>query len=106
MKILFAAHGNPSRTPGGIETYARCIAPALVDLGHEVHLLWLGFGQGVHDGREGGVTVHLRPWRGPRALGRAVGLPHSWARIRVALAAKAALTQIGRRFDVIEAPEW
>ena len=87
--------------PGGIGTYTRTAAHALVARGHEVHIL-LGREQKGSDGADGPVQIHIRrDFRLPVLARWLEGLGKScsfaWA-----------LFVLNRRyrFDVVEIPNW
>ena len=103
MRICFATHEYPGRTPytGGIGFQFAALAPALARAGHEVHVVGLSAGATVED-TEDGVELHLLARRNP-LRGRAATLwvvePLGWAR--------AVQTEIARlgRFDAVYAAE-
>lgn len=106
MRVLLLSQEFPPETGwGGIGTYTGLIAPALVRQGAEVHVLSVVRGQTHDDRLVDGVYVHRRGLPRPRGIGRVTRMPHSWARLSLALAVVRQARGLGR-FDVVESPEW
>jgi glycosyltransferase involved in cell wall biosynthesis len=102
MKILFVSIEYPPETPDGIGSYVAEIGPALVERGHEVHVLSCLPGQSARDCVDRGVHVHRRSESG-FTTARA---PKATERLRHALACRLEAGRLGVAFDVVEAPDW
>jgi glycogen synthase len=107
MRVLLVSQEFPPETGwGGIGTYLGIIAPALARVGAEVHVLSVVEGQPRSMRVTEGVHVHRAPLRRPRGVGRALGLPVTWARFSGAVGVALEHRRLGIRFDVCECPEW
>jgi glycogen synthase len=108
MRILFLSREYPPETAwGGIASYLACLAPALVERGHEVHVLSCVTGQQPSDRDDRGVSVHRRPritTRVPYHVQRYGDAAVD--RLRTAISCYLELPRLGTDFDVVEAPDW
>src|SRR5215210_2624545 len=87
MRVLLVSQEFPPETGwGGIGTYVKLIAPALVRAGAEVHVLSVVKGQARSRKVIDGVRVHRAPLRRPPAIGRVLRLPLTWRRVSLAAA--------------------
>lgn len=105
MRIAFLSAEYPPDTDG-IGAYVSSIAPALVEAGHEVHVLSCVPGQASADEIDRGVHVHRRPRPGVRGLARLLRSPVAAERIAQALACRRELRGLGLPFTVVEAPDY
>ena len=101
MRLLLISAEYPPVTDG-IGTYVASLAPALVALGHEVHVLSCRAGQAAEDVEDRGVRLHRR---GLLALPAPARLAPVSDRLRAAASAALEARRLGR-FDAIEAPDW
>lgn len=130
MKLLFLNRGGfPPHVLGGIGPYLACLTPALVQRGHEVHVLCCFADQAPADEIYEGVHIHRRPEVVRTVSGRPSPLSHRLkqiaayrsgyrrlepklqslyvhSRLVAATAILREFRQLGERFDVIESPEW
>lgn len=116
MRVLFSSQEYPPETGwGGIGTYLGIIAPALVRMGVEVHVLSVVEGQAHSDTLREGVHLHRRPLVRPRGVGRLTRLPEVWDRLSTAAGVRREIAVLVRSlggndpaevFDVVEVPEW
>lgn len=105
MRIGFLSQEYPPFGPtGGIGSYSSVIAPALVDRGHEVHVVSC-HGRESRDAVRAGVHVHVRPRRRIPLIGSLARISQTHDRLASARSAARALAGLGE-FDVIESPEW
>jgi glycogen synthase len=103
--LLLAKEFSDSVPGGGIRSYTGCLGPALVELGHEVHVLSCNRGQQREDYFDRGMHVHLRPEPPFRGAGRAFRLPSVASRLNTAFSNLSEARRLGG-FDVAEAPDW
>ena len=101
MRLLLISAEYPPVTDG-IGTYVASLAPALVALGHEVHVLSCRAGQAAEDVEDRGVRLHRR---GLLPLPAPARLAPVRDRLRAAASAAREARRLGR-FDAIEAPDW
>ena len=110
LKILFLSMEYPPETGwGGIGSYVAIIAPALVEIGNEVHVLSCVPGQKHSDTIDRGVHVHRRPQVAFRSLARLNWIlrkPDFLARVRTGVSTYLGYRALDIHFDVIEYPEW
>lgn len=107
MRLLLVSHEYPPETGwGGIGTYAGTIAPALAELGAEVHVLAVGHVQSASSRAVDGVRVHRVPLRARPVIGRLMRLPETWRRATLAVGAARASRRLDAAFDVCEAADW
>jgi glycogen(starch) synthase len=108
VRVLLASQEMPPETGwGGIGTYIANLAPALADAGADVHVLSVVPGQPRSDRQmQSGMTVHRRPLRRPRGVGRVSRLDETWERLSVGVGVDRELRALGITPDVVEAPEW
>lgn len=108
MRVLLVSQEFPPETHwGGIATYLGILAPALVRIGAEVHVLSVVPGQARSSvTRPDGVTVHRTPLHRPRGVGRATGLVETWGRLSLAWNVAREVRRLGLAFDVIEGTAW
>lgn len=78
MKICFVSAEYPPFTVGGAGVYAKNLSYELAKLGHEVHVISLGFDRGVRDSIEDDVLVHRVPVLNKPFL----KIPFYWLRLR------------------------
>jgi glycogen synthase len=106
MRTLLIYKEFPPLSPsGGIGTYARILAGALVESGIDTHVLCVDPGLARGEVSLDGVTVHTAPLIQPRGVGRLTGLPATWGRLTHAASVALAFRRLGLHFDVVEAPE-
>jgi glycogen(starch) synthase len=110
LRILFVSAEYPPETGGGgIGSYVASIAPALVKLGHEVHVLSCVPGQENRDYFDNGVHIHRRKriWiRGLGLVSRWLNLTGIHARLLLGLSTFIEHRRLGIMFDVLEYPDW
>lgn len=107
MRVLLISQEYPPETHwGGIGTYAGTVAPELVRLGAEVHVLSVVRGQPNSDVVRDGVHVHRRPLRRIPRLGQMLRFPETVNRLTLALNAVREMRRLAVAFDVVECPEW
>jgi glycogen synthase len=106
LRVLLVSREYPPETGGGgIGSYAELMARALVERGHEVHVLSCVEGQADEDVMRAGVHLHRRGVsRFLRKIRRR--FPGTAARIEGGVARSLAARRIGTEFDVVEAPDW
>jgi glycogen synthase len=105
MRILFVSQEVPPETGwGGIGTYVDVLSGALVERGHDVHVLSVVDGQPASVVRRGGVTIHR--FAVPAARDPTRRLPQSWRRLLLAVSVRRLVAKLEPRPDVVEAPEW
>lgn len=116
LRILFLCGDYPpGSSSGGIASYVADLAPALVDRGHDVHVLAVAPNSEHRDYVEStGVKVHRRgeglreaTMRSARSAiaRRLLSLP-AVARLRRAAACRRHVDALALGADVIEAPDW
>lgn len=91
---------------GGIGAYVACLAPALAERGHEVHVLSCVREQAHRDYRDGEVFIHRRGQKRLRGLSRLLRAPGAATRIQAALSCWLEYRRLQIDFDVIEVPDW
>lgn len=108
MRIAYITSQYPPDGIGGIGTYVRTVATVLAEDGHDVTVICATRDQRRSSTVEYGVRVERFPAAGPAWLWKRVVLPRQTFRVRIhaAVSSAWALWRLGRRFDVIEAPEW
>jgi glycosyltransferase involved in cell wall biosynthesis len=106
LKILILSSEVVPERAGGIATYTSTIAPALVARGHDVHVLSCAPEHSRRDDKVDGVWWHRRHLIGGERFPNLDRYRQSALRLATALSCLKALGSIGRRFDVIESPEW
>jgi glycogen(starch) synthase len=109
VRILFLSMEYPPETGGGgIGSYVATIAPALVERGHEVHVLSCVPGQAATDTVDRGVWIHRRGQVRVKGSSRVLRrfMPNTVPRVLTALSTRAQYRRLGIQFDVVEAPEW
>lgn len=106
MRILFVSREYPPDTGGGgIGSYVASVAPALAQLGHDIHVLSCAPGQEERDvWVADGVTVHRRAAVRLRGARRVLGKPAA-LRVEAALSVWRQHRRLGS-FDVVEVPDW
>lgn len=108
MRVAFVTLQYPPHGVGGIGSYVQAVATALAAAGHDVTVVCAARDQERSTTVEAGVLVERSDVLGPAWLRDRVVLPRQTARMRLlhALSGAWALRRTGRRFDVVEAPEW
>jgi len=106
VRILFLSQQYPPETGGGgIGSYVSCIAPALAERGHNVHVLSCFGGQQERDYLDGRVHIHRRGVVRIRGLGRIFRWPDARNRLLLGLTNYYWQRRLGE-FDIIEYPDW
>lgn len=107
LRILFlCSEFSPRNLWGGMETYVFSLGPALVERGHEVHLLSCAPDHEDRDYVDRGIHVHLRNRLKIPFVGRVLRAPMTIRRILNAISMHLAVGKIDTAFDVVEYPEW
>ncbi len=99
----------PAPPVGGVGTFTRALARALVDQGCRVTVVSCGSGAPDGVSTDEGVTVHRVPLLAPtsrlvRRLTRRA--PQTAGRLVLAWSAARAIRRLGLQPDIVEAPEW
>ena len=108
LRILFLSAEYPPQTGwGGIGSYVACIAPALANRGHDVHVLSCAAGQSSSDYQEDGISIHRRPTIRIKGLYRlSGGRGLMAARMLAGVSAFIHSRRLKVPYDVVEYPEW
>jgi glycosyltransferase involved in cell wall biosynthesis len=100
MKILVLAWEFPPRIVGGIARHVAELYPELVQLGHEVHLITVEFGQAPHYEVVDGVQVHRVAVAGSQDF-------FQWiANMNESMGRQGGKLMLEEQFDIIHAHDW
>ncbi len=107
MRVLLVSQEVPPETDwGGIGTYVGTIAPALRDAGADVSVLSVVRHQRPSDVVREGIRIRRTGVRRPPAVGLALRLPETWARLSLAAAVAREVARLAEDYSIVEAPEW
>ena len=107
MKILFVTMEYPPDTGiGGIAFNIGGMAPAMVELGHEVHVLSCWPDQEVRDVDDRGVHVHRRPRVHVPGLRTVLPGANAAKRVEAVWSAWREAKKLGLDPDVVNIPDW